>query len=61
MTEKQAFAFGFFHAMELMPRDTTLSTSADYRDGYEFGQREFANEYAAHAAHEHEDEERIPF
>ena len=61
MTEEQAFAFGFYHAMELMPRDTTLSTSDAYRDGYEFGQREFAHEYAAHAAHEHQTEEQIPF
>lgn len=61
MTEMQAFAFGFYHAMELMPRDTVLSESTAYSEGYDFGQREFAKEYAAHAAHEHEDEERIPF
>lgn len=61
MTEKQAFAWGFFHAMELIPRDTTNPHPRAYAEGYAAGQREFAQEYAAHAAHEHENEERIPF
>lgn len=57
MTEMQAFAFGFYHAMELMQRDTVLSESTAYSEGYDFGQREFAREYAEHAAHEHQ----LPF
>lgn len=61
MTELQAFAWGFHDAMELITRDTTNPHPQAYADGYAFGQREFAKQYAAQAAFEHENEDHIPF
>lgn len=53
MTEKQAYAWGFHHAMSQTPMSAHITHRA-YFEGYEAGLAEFAREYAEHAAHEHQ-------